>query len=202
MSNGKRLRQPLGNRLLPWVDRQPTRAKLRPRKLSGPDPLLSRWTWARDGATLSVGVCSQGQSSHPIPKTTPHHVTMATKVLQVTATAKEVTPENIKPKNTAGPKNAAVKPKKASSTGAKPVTTPKPVANPAPTSPIDEISDVFDSLPNQSCVQLTRRLLASISSLPKGAPPSQAKPSKVLTEGRDMREAQVDVPPSGSHTCV
>ena len=26
--------------------------------------------------------------------------------------------------------------------------------------------------------------------------------AKVLTEGGDLREAQVDVPPSGSHTCV
>ncbi len=70
-----------------------------------------------------------------IPKPTPQPVTKAPKVPQVTATAKEVKPEKVKPKITAAPKKAAVKPKKAASTGAKPVTTPKPVANPF-TSPL------------------------------------------------------------------
>jgi len=39
---------------------------------------------------------------------------------------------------------------------------------------------------------------------PSQAKPSQAKPSqaKVLTRGGDLREAQVDVPLSVSHTCV
>jgi len=34
--------------------------------------------------------------------------------------------------------------------------------------------------------------------------PSQAKPSqaKVLTEGGDLREAQVDIPQSVIHSCV
>ena len=88
---------------------------------------------------------------------------------QVTATAKVAKTEKVKPKITAAPKKAAGKPKKAASIGAKPVTTPKPVANPPPTSPLEKISDLLDSLPLQACVHLTRRLLASISSLPKGA---------------------------------
>ena len=39
---------------------------------------------------------------------------------------------------------------------------------------------------------------------PSQAKPSQAKPSqaKVLTGGGDLREAQVDVPLSVSHSCV
>jgi hypothetical protein len=41
---------------------------------------------------------------------------------------------------------------------------------------------------------------------PSQAKPSQAKPSqakpKVLTEGGDLREAQVDVPLSVSHSCI
>ena len=102
-----------------------------------------------------------------IPKPTNQPVTKAQKVPQVTATAKEAKPENAKPKITAAPKKAAVKPQKKASTGAKPVTTPKPMANPS-TSQLEEISDLLDSLPFQACVQLTRRLLASISSLRKG----------------------------------
>jgi hypothetical protein len=37
-----------------------------PRKLNGPGPLLSRWTWARGGITLSEGACCQGHhNSNP-----------------------------------------------------------------------------------------------------------------------------------------
>ena len=39
----------------------------------------------------------------------------------------------------------------------------------------------------------------SLGALVLETKPSQAK---VLTEGGDLRNAQVDVPPSGSHTCV
>jgi len=44
------------------------------------------------------------------------------------------------------------------------------VANPHPTtSPIEGISDLLNNLPLNACVELTRQLLTSISSLPKGA---------------------------------
>ena len=43
-------------------------------------------------------------------------------------------------------------------------------------SPLEEISDLLDHLPIQACVELTRRLLTSISSLPTGA----ARPRAVL----------------------
>jgi len=37
-----------------------------------------------------------------------------------------------------------------------------------PHNPLEEINDLLDRLPLQSCVELTRRLLTSISSLPTG----------------------------------
>ena len=127
------------------------------------------------GHVVRGGSVVRASAPSPIPKHTPQPVTKVHKVPQVTATVKEVKPEKAKPKITAAPKKAAVKPKKAASTGAKPVKTPKPVANPPSTSLL-EISDILNSLPLQACVQLTRRLLASISSLPKGA----ARPRAVL----------------------
>ena len=78
-------------------------------------------------------------------------------------------PEKAEPKTASAPKKAAVKHKKAASASAKPARTPKPVANTPSTSPLENISALLDSLPLEVCVQLTRRLLASISSLPKGA---------------------------------
>jgi hypothetical protein len=43
------------------------------------------------------------------------------------------------------------------------------VANPHPTnSPLEGTSDLLDNLPLEACVELTRRLLTSISSLPTG----------------------------------
>jgi len=38
-----------------------------------------------------------------------------------------------------------------------------------PTNSLEEISDLLDRLPLQACVELTRRLLTSISSLPTGS---------------------------------
>jgi hypothetical protein len=68
------------------------------------------------------------------------------------------------------PKGATVKPKKAAASGAKPVANIQQVANPHPTTSLLEgISDILDHLPLVACVELTRRLLTSISSLPKGA---------------------------------
>ena len=48
------------------------------------------------------------------------------------------------------------------------------MANPPSTSPLEDISDVLYSLPLKICVQLTRRLLASISSFRKGAARARA----------------------------
>jgi hypothetical protein len=41
-------------------------------------------------------------------------------------------------------------------------------------SPIEEISDLLDTLPNDACVELTRRLLTSAPTLPSGADSSRA----------------------------
>ena len=103
------------------------------------------------------------------PKPTKQPVTKEPNLPHVATTEKKVKPEKAEPKNTAAHKKAAVKPKKAANAGAKTVTTPKPVANPPSTFPLEDISDLLDSLSLEACVQLTRRLLASISSLPKGA---------------------------------
>jgi hypothetical protein len=103
------------------------------------------------------------------PKTIPKPVTEAPKQPQVTATSKKVKPEKVEPKTTAAPKMATVKPKKVATTSSKPVVAIQLVANPHPTtSPLKGISDL-DNLPLEACVELTRQLLTSISSLPKGA---------------------------------
>jgi hypothetical protein len=46
----------------------------------------------------------------------------------------------------------------------------------SPISPLEESSDLLNHLPIQACVELTRRLLTSTSSLPTGA----ARPRAVL----------------------
>jgi hypothetical protein len=100
---------------------------------------------------------------------------------EVTATRKTARPQNAEPKTSAASKPAAGKSKKTAvasvkSTAAKP-TTPNPVVpNQSPTYPLEEISDLLDHLPLDACVQPTRRLLTSISSLPTGA----ARPRAVV----------------------
>ena len=59
---------------------------------------------------------------------------------------------------------------------AKPTTPELVVHTQTSNSPVDDISDLLDHLPTQACVELTRRLLTSISSLPTGA----ARPRAVL----------------------
>jgi hypothetical protein len=74
----------------------------------------------------------------------------------------------------ADPKPAAVKPKKKAAASAQTAaaihSTPKLVVpTQSPDSPLEEISDLLDLLPIQACVELTRRLLTSVSSLPTGS---------------------------------
>jgi hypothetical protein len=97
-------------------------------------------------------------------------VTEAPKQPRVTATTKKAKPGKADPKITAAPKAASVKPKKAASTGAKPVAASPPLANSHPTtSPLEGISVLIDKLPINACLELTRRVFISIPSLPKGA---------------------------------
>ena len=112
-----------------------------------------------------------------VHKPTPQPVTEASTQPPVTATKKGAKLEKAEPKTAAAPKPAGGKTKKAATTSAKPVAATKTVANPQPTaSPLEGISDLLDNLPLDACVELTRRLLTSISSLPKGA----ARPRAVL----------------------
>ena len=148
---------------------QSPRATLQPRKLSGLGSLPSRWTWERSEPRGPRWGCCKDQSPLPTPTPKPisQPVTKAPKLPQVTSTDKKAKPGKAEPKTTSAPKKAAVKLKKAASADAKPVATPKPIANQP--SPLEDISDLLDSLPLETCVQLTRWLLASISSLPKAA---------------------------------
>jgi hypothetical protein len=104
----------------------------------------------------------------PTPNPIPQADTKAPKLPQVNATKKKAKNEKVETKIRAAPKTASVKPKKAASNGAKPVTESLIVANPPSTSPLEDISDL-DSFLHEACVQLTRRRLTSVSSLPKGA---------------------------------
>jgi len=100
------------------------------------------------------GRVEKASTPSPNPNPIPQPVTKAPKVPPVTAT-KKAKPKRLNLKHSAPPEKAAEKPKKAASTGAKPVKAPLVVANPPP----EDISDLFDSLPYVACVQLTRRLL-------------------------------------------
>jgi hypothetical protein len=106
----------------------------------------------------------------PNPKPIPQPVTEAPTDPQVTATTKKAKHDKAEPKTIAAPSAASVQPKKVETTGAKPVAATQLVANPHPNiSPLKGISDPIDNLPVEACVELTRRLLASILSLHKGA---------------------------------
>ena len=56
----------------------------------------------------------------------------------------------------------------------KPTTPDLVIPNQSSTSPLKEISDLLNHLPLQACVELIRRLLTSISSLPTAAACLQA----------------------------
>ena len=88
----------------------------------------------------------------------------------MTATKTAAKPEKAEPKTTAAPKAAGGKRKKSATTRAKPAAATQVVANPHHTaSPFEGISDLLDNIPLEACVELIRRLLSFISSLPKGA---------------------------------
>jgi hypothetical protein len=99
----------------------------------------------------------------------------------VTPIIKTSKPKKLASKTTAAPKGAHVKPKHPTAASTKPVaaqSTPKKLlANPHPsTFPLDGISNLLDNLPLEALVELTRRLLTSISSPPTGV----ARPRAVL----------------------
>ena len=111
------------------------------------------------------------------PKPIPQPVTEAPTQTHVTGTKKAAKIEKAELKITTAPKAAGGEPKKQAPTIPKPVAATQVVSNPHPTiSPIEGISDLLDYLPLDACVELTRRLLTSISFLPKRA----ARPRAVL----------------------
>jgi len=125
-------------------------------------------------------VPSKPPSLHPLIQISPQPVTVAHEQPIVTVTRKTARPEKPEPKPTAAPKPATGKPKKKAAvsvkTTAAKLTTPNLVVpTQTSTSPLQEISDLLDHLPLQACVELTRRLLTSIT-LPTGA----VRPRNVL----------------------
>ena len=83
-------------------------------------------------------------------------------------------PKKLEPKPPAAPQPAPGKSLKkaaasAKTAAAKPKTPSLVVPNQNPTFALDVISDLLEHLPLHACVELTRRLLTSISSLPTGA---------------------------------
>ena len=83
------------------------------------------------------------------------------------------------PKPPAAPQRAPGKSQKkaaasAKTAAAKPTTPSLVVPTQNPTSPLEDIVDLLDHLSHHECVELTRRLLTSVSSLPKGAARSRA----------------------------
>jgi hypothetical protein len=130
----------------------------------------------------SRGVCCQDHNhTNRIPNSTSQPVTEASEKPKVTANRKTARPQKSEPKATAAPKLAAGKSKKKTAASVKTAAAKHTarnlvVPNPSSTSPLEEISDLLDHLPLHACVELTRRLLTSISSLPTGA----ARPRAVL----------------------
>jgi hypothetical protein len=99
----------------------------------------------------------------------------------VTATRKTAGSKKLKPKSTATTKPAVGKTNKKAArsvktAAAKPLNPKLVFPTQSSTSPLEEISDLLDHLPIEAYVELTRRLLTTISSLPTKA----ARPRAVL----------------------
>jgi hypothetical protein len=116
----------------------------------------------------------------PNPKPSPQPVTEAPSQPKGTATRETAGSKEPKPTSTAATKPAAGKTKKKAASvktaAAKPTTPDLVVPTQTSNSPLEEISDQLAYFPIQACVELTRRLPTSISSLPTGA----ARPRAVL----------------------
>jgi hypothetical protein len=103
----------------------------------------------------------------------------------VTATRKTAGPKKPKQISTARTKPSAGKTKKkvaasVKTATAKPTTPDMVVPTQSSTSPLEEMSDLLEHLPVQACVELNRRLLTSISSLPTGAARPRANLKTVI----------------------
>jgi hypothetical protein len=86
----------------------------------------------------------------------------------VTPTNKTAKPKKPVSKTPAAPKAASVKPAVTKAVAAQPSSTKLVVTHHSTSSPLEGISDLLNQLPIEACVELTCRLLTSISSLPTG----------------------------------
>jgi hypothetical protein len=113
-------------------------------------------------------------SPPPQPSPVPQSVTEAPVQPITTATRERARPKKPEPKPTASPKRATGKANNKEATSvktaaAKPSTPKLVVPFQCPTTPLEEISDLLEHLHLQTCVELTRRPLTSISFLPTRA---------------------------------
>ena len=161
--------------------RAPLKANLTLLKHSGPGPLRSRRTWRGLQSRRPRGRVVKATTTPSNHKRSPQPVTEAPSQLKVTATRKKKGPKMPKPMSAAATKPAAGKTKKKAAASVKtPVAKP---TNPelvdpikSSTFPVEDISDLLDHLAIQTFVELPRRLLTSIASLPKRA----SRPRAVL----------------------
>jgi hypothetical protein len=133
------------------------------------------WNHVVQGGRVVKAITTQ------IPNPSPQSVTKAPEQPKFAATRKTARPKQPEPKSTEATKSAAGKSKKTAAASVKAVaakpTTPKLVVpTQSSSSPLEDISDLLDPLPLQACVELTRQLLTSISSIPTRA----ARPRAVL----------------------
>ena len=128
--------------------------------------------------------CSRGafcqsycHHSAPNPNPPPQPVTEVPRQPKVTATRKKAGPKKSETKPTAAAQPVVGKSKKKVAASVKTAATkPTTPVRVNPTNPLEEVSDFLDRLRLQACVELTRRLLTSISSLLTGT----ARPRAVL----------------------
>ena len=137
------------------------------------------WNHVVQGGRVVKATTTPPTNPHPIPP--PQPVTEAPEQPIVTATRETARSQKPEPKSTAAPKRTAGKSKKKAAASVKTaaaVTTPqnRMVPTQISTSPLEEISDLLDHFSLQECIELTRLLLTSISSLPTGA----ARPRAIL----------------------
>jgi hypothetical protein len=154
-----------------------------------------------------------------VKATTPHSilnpqpVTEAPEQPNMTATRKTAKPKKPAPRPAAAAKATSAKPTKKAPTSVKTVAskfqTNDLVATPQrPASVFEDISDLLDILTLQACVELTRRLLTSVPTLPPGA----ASPHAVLipvilfvaeygsTPWKDIWRQKLCASPAGTRT--
>jgi hypothetical protein len=153
------------------VRKAPTRPQPSDEQLS----LGDGWNHVLRGARVA-----QAQPAPP-PKPTPTEITEAPKKAPVTSTSKKARSKKSALKVSAAPETALTKKASTTQCVAKPTSpqqlVPSPAVNP---SLLDEISNLLDTLPIDAYVELTRRLLTAVPSLPSGPARLQAVQKIVL----------------------